>query len=199
MDAVGCAQGTIMREYRNRWYGIRSINYFDIHMIDAAIWILGRRPLAAMGEARVCGANRYGDNPDVYTMIFDYGDGPLHAHGGLVLPTGASGEMKTTIFGQTGHAFVDYDGDVRFQVRGQRPSTAKISNMYENGAMRNIATFHKNICEHQCDNSTVRRAVDGTLTCILGREAGLRHGRLTMEELLKENKRLPLNVMGLKS
>ena len=89
-----------------------------------------------------------------------------------MLPTGATGEMKTTIFGQTGHAFVNYEGDVRFQVRGQKAFTAKVADLYPNGAKRNIGSFYQNICEGRFDNPTVRRAVDGCLTCILGREAG---------------------------
>ena len=31
--------------------GGSTVNYFDIHMINAAIWILGQRPVAAIGEA----------------------------------------------------------------------------------------------------------------------------------------------------
>jgi hypothetical protein len=41
--------------------------------------------------------------------------------------------------------------------------------------------------------------VDGCLTCILGREAGLRNGRLTMEELLKEDKHYAIDLTGLKA
>jgi hypothetical protein len=41
--------------------------------------------------------------------------------------------------------------------------------------------------------------VDGCLTTILGREAAARHGRMTMDELLKENKRLEVDLSGLKS
>jgi hypothetical protein len=59
--------------------------------------------------------------------------------------------------------------------------------------------FYRNITEGRCENPTVKRAVDGHLTAILGREAAYRQGRLTMDELLKENKRLELNLSGLKS
>ena len=41
--------------------------------------------------------------------------------------------------------------------------------------------------------------VDGALTTILGREAALRRTRLTMAELLKENKRLEPDLRGLKT
>ena len=73
-----------------------------------------------------------------------------------------------------------------------------ISGLYYAGARRNIATFYDTICAGRFDNPTVRRAVDGCLTCILGRDAAMRNGRLTMQELLKENKRLELDLTGLK-
>jgi hypothetical protein len=37
------------------------------------------------------------------------------------------------------------------------------------------------------------------LACILGREAALRNDRFNMEQLLKENKRLEVDLRGLKS
>ena len=41
--------------------------------------------------------------------------------------------------------------------------------------------------------------MDGTLTAILGREATARRRYLTMEELLRENKKLEVDLTGLKS
>jgi len=172
---------------------------FDIHMIDAALWVLGQRPVAAMGVSRICRPEPHGgDNPDAYAMIFEYANGPLYTHSGLCLPTGASGEMNTTIYGQIGYAVLEYFGKARLNVRGQKPFVAQVENLYPLGAKRNIATFYESICAGRFENPTVRRAVDGCLTCILGREAGLRNGRLTMEELLKENKRYEIDLTGLK-
>ena len=74
-----------------------------------------------------------------------------------------------------------------------------MENLYPNGARRNIAAFHADILAGRFENPTLRRAVDSCLTCILGREAGLRNGRLTMEELLKENKRYEIDLTGLKA
>ena len=41
------------------------------------------------------------------------------------------------------------------------------------------------------------RAVDGVLTVALGREAALRRTKLTMDDLLRENKRLEADLSGL--
>jgi len=40
--------------------------------------------------------------------------------------------------------------------------------------------------------------MDGTLTAILGREAAMRGVRITMEELLKENRKLEVDLTGLR-
>jgi hypothetical protein len=55
----------------------------------------------------------------------------------------------------------------------------KVENLYELGAKPNIATFHQSIVDRRFDNPTVRRAVDGTLAAILGREAAMRGVRMT--------------------
>lgn len=46
-------------------------------------------------------------------------------------------------------------------------------------------------------NSTVQRSIDGALTTILGREAARRRTRLTLVELLQENRRLEVDRSGL--
>jgi hypothetical protein len=74
-----------------------------------------------------------------------------------------------------------------------------VENLYEAGVVRNISTFYQEVTENRFQNDTVRRAVDGVLACILGREAAARHGRLTMDKLIRENKKLKLDLTGLKS
>jgi hypothetical protein len=46
-------------------------------------------------------------------------------------------------------------------------------------------------------NETVPRAILGHLTCILGREASARGCRLTLDELITENKKLTVDLTGL--
>jgi hypothetical protein len=71
--------------------------------------------------------------------------------------------------------------------------------LYAAGAIRNIATFHKNISEGIFANDTVHFAIDSCLATILGREACLRKERMTMAKLLEEKQRLELNLEGLKA
>jgi hypothetical protein len=73
-----------------------------------------------------------------------------------------------------------------------------VQNLYVDGIARNLDTFHKCIVDGLCDNPTVESSVNSTLTTILGREAGARNTVLTMDEVIKENKRLEPNLKGLK-
>lgn len=175
------------------------ITVFDIHAIDAAIWVLGKRPIAATGASRICRSNPHGDSHDVTSVVYEYADGLIHEHSGQALPNGRNGELAATFVGETWYGVIDYWRKARFQPRGQKPFATPVVDLYPNGMKRNIAMFYDAVTTNQFDNPTVRRAVDGCLTCILGREAALRRERLTMDQILKENKRLELDLSGLKS
>ena len=68
-----------------------------------------------------------------------------------------------------------------------------MENLYEAGAVRNIAAFHQNVVEGRCQNETAKRAVDGALTCILGREAAARRrdGYTSLGQPAQSLKHLP--------
>ena len=77
---------------------------------------------------------------------------------------------------------------------GPRP----VESLYDQGAIRNIATFHQNIVEDRPESATAQQAGDDTLTAVLGREACRREIPLTMEGLIAENTRLEYDLTGLK-
>ncbi len=175
------------------------ITAFDIHAIDAALWLVGQRPVAAMGTSRICRANPYGDARDICDVAYEYADGLEHNHSGMALPNGADGELSCKAYSLTTHAIVTYWHKAHFHRRGQPEFTGQVVDLYTAGAVRNITSFYQAVTGGHFENPTVERSVDGCLTCILGREAAARHGRLTMVELLKENKRLELDLSGLKT
>ena len=82
---------------------------------------------------------------------------------------------------------------------GPQEYSGQVENLYDDGIVRNIATFYENVTNGRSENPTVRRAVDSALTCILGREAASRRIRLTMDDLIKENKPLEVDLTGLKA
>jgi hypothetical protein len=73
-----------------------------------------------------------------------------------------------------------------------------VESLYDQGVVRNIATLYRNIVEGRCDNPSVPKAVDDALTAALGREAAARRVALTMDELIKENKELAIDLSSLK-
>ena len=172
---------------------------YDIHAIDAALWVAGQRPVAATGASRICRSHPHGDARDVCDVIYQYADGLVHTHTGQALPNGADGELDCKVYSTTAHAFITYWHKAHFHRRGAPEFTGQVVDLYTAGAVRNIASFYRAVTGGHFENPTVQRAVDGCLTCILGREAAARHGQLTMEELLKENKRLELDLTGLRA
>ena len=172
---------------------------YDIHAIDGAIWVLGKRPVAAMGASRVVRPEPHGgDSPDVASVVYDYDDGLLHEHFGQALPNRTPGELSCTFHMHGAHARISYWGDAAYEIRGQKRVEKPVSELYEAGAKRNIAAFYNAICEEQYDNATVPRAVDGCLTCILGREAAAQRQRVTMDALLAAQTRIEVDLSGLK-
>jgi predicted dehydrogenase len=179
--------------------GCDYIGNFDIHAIDAALWVLGRRPVAAAGFSQVARPNAHGDARGVCSVVYHYADGLVHNHFGQGLPNGAEGELSCRLHGPTASALVNYWGKAFVRGGAQHFGGGQIANLYEAGATRNIAEFHRNVTEGRFENETVQRAVDGALTCILGREAAARGKLLTMDELIKENKKLDVDLTGLKT
>jgi predicted dehydrogenase len=178
--------------------GADNIGNFDIHAIDAACWVLGRRPVAATGSSRICRPNPHGDARDVCSVVFEYADGLVHNHFGQALANFTPSELSCRLFSDQGNAMVNYWGKAHLRA-GEEAWSGSVDNLYEAGAVRNIATFYDHVIAGHTENATVGRAVDGILTCILGREAAARHTSLTMDQLLKENKRLEVDLSGLKS
>lgn len=178
--------------------GCDYLGNFDIHSIDAALWVLGRRPVSATGASRICRADPHGDSHDVCSLVYEYADGLVHNHFGQALKNQSKDALTCTIHGQKGFGFLTYWGKAEFRSfdDGYR---GDVTDLYRAGAARNIDTFYRNVTEGRFENDTVPRAVDGALTCILGREAAARRTRLTMDQLLAENIRLEVNLKGLKT
>jgi predicted dehydrogenase len=169
-----------------------------IDAIDGVLWVLGRRPVSAVGFSQIARDNPHSDSHDVIAVSFAFADGLVWDHCGRHLNNLYPFECGALIHGTTGFAQVAYGGRVRLQGR-EAAYSGEVVNLYEAGAKRNIAAFYSCITEGRFENSTVPRAVDGALTTILSREATLRRVPLTMEELIKENRRLEVDLRGMKA
>jgi len=129
--------------------------------------------------------------------LYEFADGLVISHRGKHLNNQTGFDVVCQIQGQTGYAQTCYGGKASFKSH-EDGYNGLVENPYEAGAVRNIASFYQNVVDGNFENPTVRRAVDGALTTILGREAAARRTRLTMEELLKQNQRLEVDLKGLK-
>jgi len=178
--------------------GCDYIGNFDIHAVDAALWVMGERPVAASGSCAVARPNAHGDSHGVCSVIYDYADGTVHNHFGQALQNAAEGTLDCHVYGTTGNALVSYWGKASLR-RGPGEFSGQVTNLYEEGIARNIATFYENVTQGRAENPTVKRAVDSALACILGREAASRRIRLTLDDLIKENRRLAVDITGLKT
>ncbi len=182
--------------------GEHSVAY-DIHIIDGITWVTGKRPVAATGRSRRVRAGANGDATDCGAVLFEYDDGTLWNHTTQTLRNNSllydlsadlMGNQATARFGYAVKAFVR-GGPLHY-------SAAVSGTIYKDGVAANVAEFHRTICAAaaggKVSNPAAFRSVDGTLTAILGREAMTRGVRLTMDDILRENKKLEIDLRGLK-
>jgi myo-inositol 2-dehydrogenase/D-chiro-inositol 1-dehydrogenase len=180
--------------------GCDYIGNFDIHAIDAALWVIGERPVSALGSSRIRRTNPHGDARDACSVIYRYDNGVVHNHYGQGLKNQSPSTLRVIAHGANGHGQIDYMKEAYLHGGGAlRFKGGVVENLYKSGAVRNIATFHQQVTEGIFSNETVRRSVDGCLACILGREAAARGIELTMEQLLTENRKLQIDLTGLKA
>ena len=180
-------------------YGCDYIGNFDIHAIDAAMWALNDVPVAAMGESRIRRPAPHGDSRDVCSVIYEYANGVVHNHFGQGLANNSHVTLDATIHGTEAMALLHYWGDKAYIRGGPMQYGGKVENLYEAGAVRNIDRFYHDVTTGRFDNDTVQRSVDGVLACVLGYEAAARGERLTMADVIRENRRLEIDLSGLKS
>lgn len=167
-----------------------------IHAVDGGLWLLGRaRPVAASGVSSVARPDPHGDSHDQYSLTFEFSDGRLLSHTGSHLKN--QFDVRCVAFGQDGTAEIGYTGSALVRGGSQPYEGGEIAGLYAAGAERNIAAFHKNVTEGDYSNPTVEPSVTSNLTTILGREAGRRQARLTMNELVQENQRIEPDLRGL--
>ena len=179
--------------------GCGYIGNYDIHAIDAIIWVLGRRPSVAYGKGGRYRKDPHGDSFDTNFVTYTFDDGLVWNHHSANGPTHEwlkLGSLEGSIQGDQGAARLAYWGKAYVRGGPMHYGGGEIKNLYDDGAKRNIAAFYDAVINGRYDSATVDRSVDCTLTCILGREAARRGGLLTMDDLIKENKRLEIDLKG---
>lgn len=178
--------------------GCDLIGNFDIHALDVGLWISGERPAAAVGTVKRCRSGSGGDCHDLYFITYLCPSGLAWSHQSFHIP-GHAKSLVCDVSGEQGSAEITYWGKSYLRGGPMHYGGGQVVSLYEQGACRNIAEFYTRVVEGRADNPTVRRSVDGVLVSILGRELAARGaGPLSMETILKENKKLEVDLSGLK-
>ena len=101
------------------------------------------------------------------------------------------------MFGSKGILETEYGGAVL--LRGESYyNGGKTPEIYESGAVANIAEFHRAITEGDFRNPTVAPSVQSNLVTILGRKSAYENRFVTWAELVKDGERLVPDLKGLK-
>ena len=124
-----------------------------VHSINAVLWVAGRRPQSAVARSRLLSAEsarrpiaRFTWSP----MRFD--DGLLWTHRCQSLRNQLEWALNLTAYGETATAVVSYRGKSYLRGGPKHFGGGQIQSLYDQGAIRNIATFYQNIIEGRFDN-----------------------------------------------
>lgn len=102
---------------------------------------------------------------------------------------GVKDEIRCRVFGSEGVAYSDYFGDV--WIRGNKPyEGGSTGSLYQDGAVANIAEFHRAITQGDYTNATVAPSVRSNLTSVLGRTAAYRGAVVAWDEMLQAGEKL---------
>jgi predicted dehydrogenase len=169
----------------------------NIHAIDVASWILDAAPLRAFGvsgRTRQPLANGVCDN---FSVIFDY---PNDVR--ITFNSKQAGkfweDIQCRVYGLEGVIDTHYFGVVKV-LCDDAYNGGTMTNLYTDGVVNNIASFHKAITTSDFSNPTVAPSVRSNLTTILGRTAAYRRAEVTWEEMLAANEKWEAGFKGLKA
>ncbi|MEK7686013.1 MAG: Gfo/Idh/MocA family oxidoreductase [Verrucomicrobiota bacterium] len=171
----------------------------DIHAVDVALWIAGDLPVSATGYSCRNRPNAQSDSHDCYGVTFQFKNGMVMTDQGEHIRNRTGFRAGCHAYGQHGYLETNYAGKVFIRGNEDGYAGGENQNLYADGMMRNVETFHRSIVEGDHTNPTVESSVNSTLATILGREAALKGRRLSWEELLKDTTRLQVDLTGLLS
>lgn len=173
----------------------------NIHTLDVVNWIMGAEPLWAVGTGGRS-IRPVGTCWDHFAILFQYPNNvgitfsskQFNGHG--TQPDG----IRNRMFGSKGVLETQYGGQVTLRAKGEDfYKGGRSPGIYKDGAVTNIATFHKSIMEGKYDNPTVSESVRSNLLTILGRTAAYEGRKVTWKEMINNKNRLDANLKGLKA
>ena len=171
----------------------------NIHTIDVMSWIMNAEPVYAMGTGGHTVRKDKGSCWDHFVLLFQYphnigitfSSRQFDGHG--TIPEG----IRNRVFGSQGVIETEYGGQVL--IRGENfYQGGMTSQIFREGAVKNIAAFYKNITEGEFINPTVEPSVRSNLVTILGRSAAYEQRPVYWHQLMASDEKLEADLGGLK-
>lgn len=170
----------------------------DIHALDVMSWIMGPPPLYAIGSGGLKARPKVGTCWDHFVVYYQYPDKVgIQFSGRQFKGYGQTEGIRNRMFGSKGVLETEYGGAVL--IRGDNYyNGGRTPEIYESGAVANIAAFHKAIAAGDVANPTVEPSVQSNLITILGRKSATENRLITWEEIASSGERLIPDLSGLK-
>ncbi len=169
----------------------------NIHALDVASWIMDAAPVSAVGTGGRKARVDVGDCWDHFSVIFEYPGEKIITFNSTQFAKGWD-DIGCRVYGAKGTIDTHYGGIV--MIRGDESyKGGRTGNIYAEGAIHNIADFHRCVTEGDYANLTVAPSVRSNLTTILGRTAAYTGKKVTWDEVMQANEPMRLNLKGLKS
>lgn len=167
----------------------------NIHALDVVSWFLNDQPIKAYGTG---GRARefIGNCWDHFAVIFYYPNDVTVSFCSKQVGFGYD-DIMCRVYGMNGTVDTHYDGKVTLRSR-EDAFNGETPGLYGDGAVRNIATFHKQVTSGDCTNPTVAPSVHSNLVTILGRTAAYKNKEVTWDEVIRAGEKLEADLRGLK-
>ncbi|OGV65925.1 MAG: hypothetical protein A2283_06175 [Lentisphaerae bacterium RIFOXYA12_FULL_48_11] len=172
----------------------------NIHTLDVMNWMFQKPPLHAFGAAGTKSKMEAGDNSDYCGLLFQYDDNVPVIFTSKRYKDGAGEHDKhliVQVYGTEGRVETKYGGKVMILGKNYYAGGSNGS-LYKDGAINNIAAFHKQITGGDFSNPTVEPSVQSNLIAIMGRTAAYQRRVVTWDEIKNSNEKMDLQLDGLK-
>jgi myo-inositol 2-dehydrogenase / D-chiro-inositol 1-dehydrogenase len=168
----------------------------NIHTLDVVSWFLDSEPLRAYGTGGRA-RNFVGNCWDHYALIFYYPKDVIVSFCSKQVGFGFD-DIMCRVYGEKGTADTHYFGKVNVRSNEDAFNGGEMTNLYTDGTVLNIDTFHASITQADYSNPTVAASVRSNLVTILGRTAAYQNREVTWEEVIKSKEKLEADLRGLK-
>ncbi len=112
---------------------------------------------------------------------------------------GSGHRCQVMAFGRGAHLETNYHGITEIQGQDEaRYEGGDSGNLFDEGAERNIAEFHRAVTEGDFSNPTLEPSVNSNFAVIFGREAVRREEVITWDDVLADDTVLEVDTSGLR-